>query len=194
MLIGFHAGGQKVLPLLALHILWLNIVTDSLPAMALGADPIDQYAMQKKPRHKGAKIIDRQMIANIGFVGLLIAAATLSLFAWGLVHYGLKTAQTMALTLLVLLETARAQMVRRQFNLSLFSNPWLVAALAFTLLLQTIAVYLTPVLLAFGVVISNPLKLSPLPLKIWVIMLAATAIVTAISIGFSKTLDRWVPD
>jgi P-type Ca2+ transporter type 2C len=194
MLIGFRSGGREVLPLLALHILWLNIVTDSLPAMALGADPIDKYAMKKKPRRHGAKIIDRQMIANIGFVGLLIAAATLGLFDWGLARYGLKTAQTMALTLLVLLETARAQMIRQQFNLSLFSNPWLLAALSFTLLLQTAAVYLTPLMRSFGVAISNPLKLEPLPLEIWAIMLAVTAIVSAACIGFSKTLDRWVPD
>lgn len=195
MIIGFKYLGVRVLPLAALQILWLNLVTDSLPALALGVDPIDSKVMDQSPRKKHAKIIDRQMLVNIIFVGVIITVAVIGLFSWGLKNYGLASAQTMALTLLVMLEIARAQMVRQQYNLGLFSNKWLLGALVLTMLLQLVLIYFTPIWkFLFGVELNNVFNVIPLGLDIWMIMIVLTAIVYAISVGFSKTLDRIVPD
>ena len=70
-------SGAIVVPLLATQILWINLVTDSGPALAMGVDPEDGDVMARKPRHPDDRIIDRHMWQRVAFVGLVMGAVTL---------------------------------------------------------------------------------------------------------------------
>src|SRR5919201_2324753 len=71
------AGEGLVLPLLATQILWINLVTDGPPALALGVDPADPDVMQRRPRPPGSPVITGRMWLGIAFVGLIMAGGTL---------------------------------------------------------------------------------------------------------------------
>ena len=76
--IGLHAEDDAVvLPLLATQILWINLVTDGAPALALGVDPAEEGLMQRPPRSRTEGVITRRMWAGIFFVGAIVAAGTL---------------------------------------------------------------------------------------------------------------------
>src|SRR5918994_196372 len=85
--IGLVAGGGEgalVLPLLATQILWINLITDGAPALALGLDPVDPDVMNRPPRPKGSGVITRRMWFGIAFVGIIMAAGTLLVLDFGL--------------------------------------------------------------------------------------------------------------
>jgi len=73
-------GGAVVLPLLATQILWINLVTDGAPALALGVDPADENLMQRPPRPRGEGVITARMWRGIFFVGAIMAGGTLAVF------------------------------------------------------------------------------------------------------------------
>jgi Ca2+-transporting ATPase len=109
--IGLHAeDGAVVLPLLATQILWINLVTDGAPALALGVDGADEGLMQRPPRPKGEGVITGQMWAGIFFVGIIMAAGTLAVLdaslEGGLIEGDgeLRYAQTMAFTTLMMFQ------------------------------------------------------------------------------------------
>lgn len=78
--LGFAAGEGEAfaVPLLATQILWINLLTDTFPALALGVDPHARDLMERPPRAPGERVIDREMQVGIGLVGLVMAAVTLS--------------------------------------------------------------------------------------------------------------------
>ncbi len=144
-------GAGLALPLLATQILWINMVSDGAPALALGLDPGSEEAMTKPPRPREEGVITRSMWAGIVFVGTITAAGTLFVLdaslpgglvaGTGTLAYG----QTMAFTTLVLfsLFTVFTSRSDEQSAFSgLFSNPWLWAAAGVSLLLQVAVVYL----------------------------------------------------
>ncbi|GGE62920.1 haloacid dehalogenase [Streptosporangium jomthongense] len=144
-------GAGLALPLLATQILWINMVSDGAPALALGLDPGSEEAMTKPPRPREEGVITRSMWAGIVFVGTITAAGTLFVLdaslpgglvaGTGTLAYG----QTMAFTTLVLfsLFTVFTSRSDEQSAFSgLFSNPWLWAAVGVSLLLQVAVVYL----------------------------------------------------
>ncbi len=163
--IGLRAeGGGLVLPLLATQILWLNLVTDGLPALALGVDPADGGLMQQPPRPIGEGILTRRMWRGIVFVGSVMAVGTLFVLdaslPGGYVEGSgqLRYAQTMAFTTLMLFQmfnVLNARSDTRSAFVHLFTNHWLWMALGLSLLLQIVVLY-TPVLQrAFGTVSLN---------------------------------------
>jgi Ca2+-transporting ATPase len=116
------------LPLLAIQMLWVNLVTDGLPALALGVDPIDTAIMKRKPINPQSGIIDKTMLVSIVTISLIMTAAVILLFVkW--YHIDLPMARTGVLVLLVFLEVMRVQMIRSNYNVGIFSNKWLVAAI-----------------------------------------------------------------
>nr|MBC8146581.1 cation transporting ATPase C-terminal domain-containing protein [Bacteroidota bacterium] len=127
------------LPLLALQILWINLITDGLPALALGIDPISKGIMSLKPRDPKEHIVSKNMSLKIIFMGILICIATLTLFKQYLPD--LEKARTIAFTSLVVFELVRVYMVRSQYKLSVFSNKYLIGAVTISILLQIIVVY-----------------------------------------------------
>jgi Ca2+-transporting ATPase len=160
--IGLEApDGGVVLPLLATQILWINLLTDGAPALALGVDPADEGLMAQPPRPSGEGAITGRMWRGIFFVGIIMAAGTLYVldasmpggFAEGTgdLPYG----QTMAFTTLMLFQlfnTVNARSDERSAFAHLFTNRWLWAAIGLSLVLQLLVVYLPGLQRAFGTV------------------------------------------
>ncbi|MFC1741554.1 calcium-translocating P-type ATPase, SERCA-type [Nanoarchaeota archaeon] len=138
------------LPLIAVQLLWINLVTDGPPAIALGVDPVAKDAMKRPPRKLTQKIMSRGMSLNIFSMGILIAAATLFVYYIGS-QQSVETGRTMAFMTLVLLEIVRLQMIRSSYHTGTFSNKWLIGAVALSLGLQLVVVY-TPLSKYFGVI------------------------------------------
>ena len=150
--IGLTAAGGNglVLPLLATQILWINLLTDGAPALALGVDPADPGIMNEPPRPPGEGVTTRRMWAGIFFIGVVMAAGTLAIFDASLpggliVGSGtIAYAQTMAFTTLVLFQlfnVFNARSDERSAFDGFFKNRWLWAAVGFSLLLQGAVVY-----------------------------------------------------
>ena len=156
-----QGGSGLVLPLLATHILWINLVTDGAPALALGVDPADTGVMHTPPRPRGEGVITRRMWAGIVFVGVIMAAGTLLVLdaslPGGLLQGSgtMRYAQTMAFTTLVffsLFTVFNARSDERSAFVGLFSNPWLWGAVLVSLVLQAAVVYLPFLQQAFSTV------------------------------------------
>ncbi len=154
-------GGGVVLPLLATQILWINLVTDGAPALALGVDPADAGIMNEPPRPRGEGVITRRMWAGILFVGVVMAAGTLLVLdaslPGGLIEGSgsLGYAQTMAfttLTLFQLFNVLNARSDERSAFDGLFRNRWLWAAIGLSLLLHGAVIYLPFLQQAFSTV------------------------------------------
>lgn len=131
------------LPLLALHLLWINLVTDGFPALALATDPIERDVMSRPPRRSQEELFNRDFIKLILFTGLLIAGVTLAVFAYELYYANnsLEQARDAAFTTLITAELLRSFAARSEqrsiWQLGLFSNIrlFLVVAVSFALLL-----------------------------------------------------------
>jgi potassium/sodium efflux P-type ATPase len=158
---GGEANGTVVLPLLATQILWINLVTDSWPALAMGLDPATDDVMARPPRRLTDRVIDARMWAWVLQIGLVVAIVTLLAIdlhlPGGLIEGTgeLATARTAGFTVLVmahLANTFNARSDSRSAFANLFSNPWLWGALALSLLLQVAVVHLPFLNLAFGTV------------------------------------------
>jgi len=160
--LGLHAeGGEVVLPLLATQILWINLVTDGAPALALGVDPADEGLMDQPPRPVGERVLTPRMWRGIVFVGVIMAAGTLFVLdaslPGGFVHGSgdLRYAQTMAFTTLMLFQifnVLNARSDERSAFVRLFTNGWLWGALGGSLALQLLVVYVPFLQRAFGTV------------------------------------------
>ena len=160
--IGLQGHGQTiVLPLLATQILWINLVTDSGPALAMGVDPETDDVMARKPRRPGERAIDARMWVGVILVGLAMAAATLltiDLYLPGGLIGGaqsLDVARTAGFTVLVLAQlfncfNARSE-TRSAFH-QLFANHWLWGAVALSVALQIAVVHSRWLNAAFGTV------------------------------------------
>ncbi len=146
MLIGFTdpETGMIILPVTAVQLLWINLLTDGLPALALGVDPPSPGIMDRPPRDPRERILSKTMLADIIIVGIIIATGTLLLFMWTL-PMGAVKAITVAFTTIVMFEMVRVQSVRMKFNVGFFSNPKLILAMAVSIGLQFLVVY-TPFL------------------------------------------------
>ncbi len=164
--IGMGKGeGGLMLPLLATQILWINLVTDGAPALALGVDPGDAGLMREPPRPRGERVITRGMWAGIFFVGAVIAAGTLFAFdaalPGGLIEGSgtMRYAQTMAFTTLVffsLFTVFNARSDERSAFVGLFSNKWLWGSVLLALLLQAAVIYVPFLQQAFSTVSLSP--------------------------------------
>ncbi|MFL5584242.1 MAG: cation-translocating P-type ATPase [Gemmatimonadaceae bacterium] len=152
-------NGVVVLPLLATQLLWINLVTDGAPALALGVDPAAEDLMQRPPRPNGEPVITGEMWRGIFFIGTVMAAATLLVLdaslPGGLIDgdRDLRYAQTMAfntLTLAQLFNVFNSRSDERSAFARLFSNHWVWAAMGLSFALQLLVLYLPPMQQAFG--------------------------------------------
>jgi P-type Ca2+ transporter type 2C len=148
-----------VLPLLATQLLWINLVTDGAPALALGIDPPEKGLMQRPPRPNGEPVITLWMWRSIFLSGLVMAVSTLYILDASLPggfvagSGSLRYAQTMAfmtLTLAQFFNVFNARSDSRSAFSGMFANRWLWAALGVSLVLQILVIYLPPLPKAFG--------------------------------------------
>jgi Ca2+-transporting ATPase len=135
------------IPLRPVHLLWLNLVSDGAPALALGMEKGDKDIMKQPPRPPKEPVINRDMAIGIGVIALVDAAAILTVFYLGLQRYPghLEAAQTLAFVTLCVSELVRAFTARSEYNsvfsIGLFSNRWMVWAVAASLALVLMVVY-----------------------------------------------------
>ncbi|MGI6038231.1 MAG: calcium-transporting P-type ATPase, PMR1-type [Limnochordia bacterium] len=135
------------LPLIPMQILWMNLVTDGLPAIALGVDPADRDVMQRPPRPPREGIFARGLHFRILLRGIMFALCTLAAFYWILTSSGgdLERARTVAFTTLVISQLIHVFQCRSEyhsiFELGFFSNPHLVLAVLTSGLMQLGVIY-----------------------------------------------------
>ncbi|WP_431103639.1 cation-translocating P-type ATPase [Roseateles noduli] len=183
-------GGAVTLPILAAQLLWINLVTDSGPALALGVDPPVGDMMARKPRRSDDRLIDRRMWVDMAGVGLVVAAATLLTIdlhlPGGLIDgpHDLATARTAGFSVLVF-ASLFVSLVARSDTASafqqLFANRWLWAAIGVSALMQVAVVHLPFLNKAFGTV--------PLSMEQWMVCVAMASSVLWLSEG-RKWLTR----
>lgn len=126
-------------PLLAIHLLWINLVTDSFPAIALGLEPIDKDIMNKKPIASKKGLFTNGLWGKIFVEGTMIGVLTLFAFSIGNNLYGLQVGRTMAFVSLSMLELVHSFNIRSDesiFKIGIFTNKYLMGALALGTLLQ----------------------------------------------------------
>ncbi len=158
--LGLHAGDDGlVLPLMATQILWINLVTDGPPALALGVDPADEGIMTQQPRPVGEGVLTRRMWSGIVIVGVIMAVGTLFVLdaslPGGFVDGtgDLRYAQTMAFTTLMLFQifnVLNARSDEQSAFVHLFTNGWLWTAIVGSIALQAVVVHLPVLQRAFG--------------------------------------------
>jgi magnesium-transporting ATPase (P-type) len=192
------AGHAVVLPLLATQLLWINLVTDAGPALAMGVDPPADDLMARPPRRLDERVIDAAMWSGVVQTGLVIAAATLLTMdlhlPGGLIEGDgdFATARTAGFTVLVLTSLFTCFASRSDSASAwrgLFANRWLWGAVALSLLLQVAVVHVGFLNLAFGTV--------PLSLHQWAVcavMASAVLWYSELRKGLRRIRRRHAPD
>lgn len=132
------------IPLLAIHILWINLVTDGLPGLALASEPADENIMKRNPRNPKQNIFGKDMVIHIIWVGLLMGLVTIGLQAYA-IHNGNFHWQTMTFSVLCFSQMGHVISIRSKrdslFKIGLFSNMPLLGALILTISLQLTIIY-----------------------------------------------------
>lgn len=132
------------IPLLPIHILWINLVTDGLPGLALAVEPAERRIMQRPPRHPQESIFAHGMWQHIVWVGLLMGGVSIFTQAWAW-SSGSTNWQSMVFTVLTLSQMGHALAVRSErqslYRQGLMSNPSLAAAVLLTFALQMAVLY-----------------------------------------------------
>jgi len=188
-------------PLLATQLLWINLLTDAAPALAMGVDPQTDDVMARSPRKLTDRVIDRDMWIDIAFIGIIMAAVTLigmdmhlegGLFTdrsiGGTHEFQMIEARTMGFTILVfaqLFNAIASRSARQSAFVGLFSNKWLWGAIGLSVVLQLVVIYVPFLNSAFGT--------TPLGPWAWVecICLAAVVLIASeIYKAIMRAIDR----
>ena len=176
--LGIPSGESLVLPLVATQILWVNLVTDGAPALALGVDQREEGLMNRPPRPASERVITGRMWSGIVLAGIVMAASTLAALdasmPGGFIEGGgtLRYGQSMAFTTLVLTQLFNVFSSRsdeRSAFSHLFVNRWLWASIGVSLALQFLVLYLPPLQRAF--------QTEPLSAADWVRCAVAASVV-----------------
>ncbi len=138
-------NGGTMLPLIPIQILWINLVTDGLPALALGVEPEEKGIMERPPRKPKAKIIDTFGEFYIFITGIIMMLGTLFVFKMYGPEENLRYAQTVAFTTLMMFQMFNVLNCRSErkslFKLGVFSNLHLIGAIGTSILLQIIVIH-----------------------------------------------------
>jgi len=172
------------IPLQPIHILWINLLTDGLPALALSLEPEEGDLMKRPPRHPRESIFAYGLGIHAVWVGLLMGAVTLSLQAWA-IHIGDGHWQTMVFTVLCFLQLGHVMAIRSErqslFTQGILTNKTLLGSVVVTIVLQFLTIYV-PVL--------NPVfRTQPLSVMELMAVLALSSIVF-FSVEIEKLIKR----
>jgi Ca2+-transporting ATPase len=170
------------LPLTALQILWINLVTDGLPGLALGVEPPERNTMRRAPYAPGESIFSRGMGSHILWVGPLMGVVSLLIGLWGY-RTGNPYWQTMVFTTLTLSQMGHALSIRSNrdslFRIGLFSNKSMLGAVLLTFVLQILITYIP-----FG---QNLFGIQALPLPYLVVSLILSTVVF-----WAVEVEKWL--
>jgi len=170
-------------PLLAIQLLWINLVTDSLPAIALGLEKPEKDIMQRKPVDSKKGIFADGLWNKIIVEGIMIGVLTLVAFSIGNKYYGLEVGRTMAFLSIGFLELIHSFNVKNEksiFEAGLFENKYLVGSFVLGIFIQAIVVVVPTFAKVFEVV--------PLNLTQWIITVAISILPVPV-IELQKKLD-----
>ena len=163
-------------PLTAIQLLWLNLLTDGAPALALATEKGDPDIMQQKPRPRSEPIINRLMVTRITVMTVVLTAAVLGAYQIGL-RTSIELAETMAFVTLALAELPIAYTSRSEryplIKLGLFSNRWMQAAVGLSIALTLAVIYIP--------VFNRPFNTVPLALEQWAIILPLVLLPAAVA-------------
>jgi Ca2+-transporting ATPase len=169
-------------PLSPLQILWMNLVTDGLPALALAVEPAEPNVMQRAPNHPGESIFARGLGLYIIRIGIVLAIISITLMVWAYNHANstggdVDRWKTMVFTTLCIAQMGHAMAIRSNTQLTIelnpFSNPYVLASVVFTTILQLMLIYVEPLRNFFGTHLLSPLEI-------------------AVCFGFSALMFVWV--
>jgi Ca2+-transporting ATPase len=156
------------LPLLPIQILWMNLVTDGFPALALAVDPKSPDLMKQPPRRPEARLLDGGTLLAIGAQGVMLSAIALGAFAYSLygLHQEVEQARTVTFTVMVLAQLVHSFNCRSErwslFQVGLWTNRPLLLAVSLSLGIQVVVLTVPAVATIFKVV--------PLPIEDWALM------------------------
>lgn len=180
LLMGYDA------PLLAIQLLWINLITDSLPAIALGLETSDKNVMKRKPRNSKKGFFADGLWSKIFFEGSMLGIITLVVYAIGITQYGVDIARTMAFATLSIIELVHAFNVHcgeYSFVKRIFSNVYLLGAMIIGVFMQIIVIAIPKVADVFGAV--------PLRMSHWLIVIVA-CILPVIIIEIQKKVNELI--
>ena len=159
-------------PLLPIHLLWINLVTDGLPALCLATDPIDPDVMKRHPRRRSERITNRSFLRTMFFTGFLTAGVAFAVYFYVLREGTTETARTYAFAVLVFAELLRSFGARSEtkpvWRISLFTNINLVVVVAISFGLQVWSQH--------SALLGRFLKTSFMPLSDCLLLLAVGAV------------------
>ena len=175
------------LPLLPIQILWMNLVTDGFPALALAVDPKSPDLMKQQPRRPEARLLDGRTLVAIGGQGVMLCAISLGAFAYSLygLHQEVEQARTVAFTVMVIAQLVHAFNCRSErwslFQVGLWTNRPLLLAVSLSLGIQVVVLTVPAVATIFKVV--------PLPIEDWALM-GAMGVLPFLLMELVKALRR----
>ena len=153
--------GFEQMPLIPVQLLWLNLVTDSLPALALGVEPVEAGVMERPPRDSGESLFTRRFSFRLAWQGLMVGGLTLMAYFLGLAvmpvgDFPQRTANTMAFATLTLCQLFHAYDVRSEerslFSIGVLSNPAMNRAFLIGFAMQLAVLCLPPLQAIFSVI------------------------------------------
>lgn len=165
------------LPLIPAQILWINLVTDGTSDIALSLEPAESNVMNRAPEHPNAPLLDRHLLGQIIFSGIIMTISTVSVFGYVMKMGGeLQYARTMAFTLLAVTSLISVwsfrslkQMIGKR---GIWQNPWVIVSMTFSLALQMSAIYVPSFRRFFDTV--------PLSLTDWLIIISVALVSVAV--------------
>jgi Ca2+-transporting ATPase len=175
------------IPLRPIQLLWLNLVTDGAPALALGLEKGDPDTMRRPPRPTKEPVINQEMLIGVIVQAIVMTAAVLTAFVYGLKRYpdNLADAQTVAFATLIVSELLRAYTARSEryslFSIGVFGNKWMQYAVGSSLVLLLAVIYV-PFLQPFFSTI-------PLTLEDWLVM-TPLFLVSSVAAEITKAVLR----
>ena len=188
LIIFFSMLGGLPIPLRPIQLLWLNLVTDGAPALALGLEKGDPDTMQRPPRPTREPVINQDMLIGVLVQAIVMTAAVLAAFMYGLRTYpdNLADAQTVAFATLVVSELLRAYTARSErhplFSIGVLDNKWMQYAVGSSLLLLLAVIYVPFLQPFFGTI--------PLTLQDWIVMTPLFT-VSSVAAEITKAVLRW---
>jgi Ca2+-transporting ATPase len=193
VLVVFLLSFGGLIALLPTQLLWINLLTDGPPALALGIDPANRSIMKRKPKKKGEGVINKRLAILIGTMGAWMTLLLISVFFLGLSYGGIALAQTMLFTGFILYEFVRIASIRHQEGIGLLENKWLAYAVGFSILLQLILLY-TPAGKAFSLVSFSLSSITEMEIFFWGVLLGGVAIGWVGAILITKLVIRLTPN
>ena len=174
------------LVLTAAQLLFINIVTDGLPAVALGSDPAEKNIMRFKPHRFQGSILNKRVWTEMVFFGFMMSFVIIGHYAFIHAQYGRGAAVAVAFVAMVIYELVRLVDIRTDYKIKWFSNPWLSVAIAGSMLLVLAVLYIPA--------LANLFSLGPISAQSWTVIAIASVVMFVVMKLLNPVLDRLMPE